>query len=109
MRRHGAAAEASLPGSAAHDPALAALGCGVSTACLVCGIAAAVAALLTAFGVIGVRARGDLAEAGSLDAVTSGRAAGGPRHGRRSPRGVAGSSWARPHPCAHPWCVNSAA
>ncbi|MFH9176571.1 hypothetical protein [Streptomyces albogriseolus] len=65
-----------VPGSAVHGLALQALGSGFSTACLVCGIAAAVAALLTAFGMIGIRARGGSAEADSLDAVTSGRAAG---------------------------------
>ncbi|MEZ0156624.1 MFS transporter [Streptomyces althioticus] len=64
-----------VPGSAAHDLALEALGNGFSTAYLVCGIAAAVAALLTAVGMIGIRARGGSAEAGSLDAVPSGRAA----------------------------------
>ncbi|MGC4914026.1 MFS transporter [Streptomyces albogriseolus] len=63
-----------VPGSAAHDLALQALGSGFSTAYLVCGIAAAAAALLTAFGMIGIRARGGSAEADSLDAVTSGRA-----------------------------------
>ncbi|MFF2727450.1 MFS transporter [Streptomyces sp. NPDC058008] len=44
------------PGSAAHGLALDALGTGFSTAFLVCGAAAAVAAALTAFGMIGVRA-----------------------------------------------------
>ncbi|MGA4985660.1 MFS transporter [Streptomyces cellulosae] len=63
-----------VPGSAAHDLALEALGSGFSTAYLVCGIAAALAALLTAFGMIGIRARGGSAEADSLDAVTSDRA-----------------------------------
>ncbi|MEV5363862.1 MFS transporter [Streptomyces cellulosae] len=63
-----------VPGSAAHDVALEALGSGFSTAYLVCGIAAALAALLTAFGMIGIRARGGSAEADSLDAVTSDRA-----------------------------------
>ncbi|MFF5343670.1 MFS transporter [Streptomyces althioticus] len=62
-----------VPGSAAHDLALEALGSGFSTAYLVCGIAAALAALLTAFGMIGIRARGGSAEADSLDAVPSGR------------------------------------
>ncbi|MDF6045442.1 MFS transporter [Streptomyces sp. JH14] len=42
------------PGSAAHGLALDALGSGFSTAFLVCGVAAAVAAALTAFGMIGV-------------------------------------------------------
>ncbi|MFE7985193.1 MFS transporter [Streptomyces cellulosae] len=63
-----------VPGSAAHDVALEALGSGFSTAYLVCGIAAALAALFTAFGMIGIRARGGSAEADSLDAVTSDRA-----------------------------------
>lgn len=45
------------PGSAAHGLALDALGSGFGTACLVCGAAAAVAAALTAFGMIGLRAR----------------------------------------------------
>ncbi|MGW2823628.1 MFS transporter [Streptomyces sp. NPDC001443] len=47
-----------VPGSAAHGLALDALGSGFSTAYWVCGIAAAVAAALTAFGMIGRRARG---------------------------------------------------
>ncbi|MFJ6071116.1 hypothetical protein ACIQFU_09765 [Streptomyces sp. NPDC093065] len=42
------------PGSAAHALALDALGSGFGTAFLVCGVAAAVAAALTAFGMIGV-------------------------------------------------------
>ncbi|MER6633326.1 MFS transporter [Streptomyces sp. NPDC000987] len=42
-----------VPGSAAHGVALEALGSGFSTAYLVCGVAAAIAALLTAFGMIG--------------------------------------------------------
>ncbi|MFE7214084.1 MFS transporter [Streptomyces sp. NPDC001698] len=46
------------PGSAAHGLALDALGSGFSTAYLVCGVAAAVAAALTAFGMIGLHARG---------------------------------------------------
>uniref|UniRef100_A0AAU1LLL5 MFS transporter n=1 Tax=Streptomyces sp. NBC_00148 TaxID=2903626 RepID=A0AAU1LLL5_9ACTN len=46
---------AGAPGSAAHGLALDALGSGFSTAFLVCGVAAAVAAVLTAFGMIGVR------------------------------------------------------
>ncbi|WP_435135273.1 MFS transporter [Actinacidiphila sp. bgisy144] len=41
------------PGAAAHGLALDALGSGFSTAFLVCGVAAAVAAALTAFGMIG--------------------------------------------------------
>ncbi|MDX3086674.1 MFS transporter [Streptomyces sp. ME02-6978a] len=45
------------PGSAAHDVAMNALGSGFTTAYLVCGVAAAVAAALTAFGLIGVRAQ----------------------------------------------------
>ncbi|MEV0495247.1 MFS transporter [Streptomyces atratus] len=44
------------PGSAAHGLTLDALGSGFSTAFLVCGVAAAVAAVLTAVGMIGVRA-----------------------------------------------------
>jgi MFS family permease len=44
------------PGSAAHGLALDALGSGFGTAFLVCGVAAAVAAALTAFGMIGIRA-----------------------------------------------------
>ncbi|MFD8253478.1 hypothetical protein [Streptomyces werraensis] len=47
----------------------------MSTACLVCGIAAVVAALLTAVGMIGIGARGGSAEADPLDAVTSDRGA----------------------------------
>lgn len=43
------------PGSGAHNLALDALGSGFSNAFLVCGIAAAVAAVLTAVGMIGVR------------------------------------------------------
>ncbi|MFJ8857632.1 MFS transporter [Streptomyces sp. NPDC102451] len=46
---------AGAPGSAAHGLALDALGSGFSTAFLVCGVAAAVAAVLTAVGMIGVR------------------------------------------------------
>jgi len=45
------------PGSAAHGLALDALGQGFGTAFLVCGVAAAVAAALTAFGMIGHHAR----------------------------------------------------
>ncbi|MFD5474944.1 MFS transporter [Streptomyces sp. NPDC127105] len=44
------------PGSAAHGLALEALGSGFSTAFLVCGVAAAVASVLTAFGMIGLQA-----------------------------------------------------
>ncbi|MEV7976864.1 MFS transporter [Streptomyces sp. NPDC086519] len=47
-----------VPGSAAHGLALDALGSGFSTAYLVCGVAAAVAAALTAFGMIGLHAHG---------------------------------------------------
>lgn len=43
------------PGSAAHDLALDALGNGFSNAFLICGTAAALAAVLTAVGMIGVR------------------------------------------------------
>lgn len=43
------------PGSAAHDLALDAPGSGFSNAFLICGIAAALAAVLTAVGMIGVR------------------------------------------------------
>ncbi|MGW9136177.1 MFS transporter [Streptomyces sp. NPDC055681] len=43
------------PGAAAHDLALDALGSGFSTAFLICGIAAALAAVVTAVGMIGVR------------------------------------------------------
>ncbi|MET9383561.1 MFS transporter [Streptomyces sp. NPDC002928] len=43
------------PGSAAHGLALDALGSGYSNAFLICGIAAALAAVLTAVGMIGVR------------------------------------------------------
>lgn len=45
------------PGSAAHGLALDALGSGFTTAFLVCGVAAAVAAALTSFGMIGVHAQ----------------------------------------------------
>ncbi|MER6980726.1 MFS transporter [Streptomyces carpinensis] len=45
------------PGSSAHGLALDALGSGFGTAFLTCGVAAAVAAALTAFGMIGVHAR----------------------------------------------------
>ncbi|MER8090595.1 hypothetical protein ABTZ57_37320 [Streptomyces sp. NPDC094048] len=43
------------PGSAAHGLALDALGSGFSNAFLICGIAAALAAVLTAVGMVGVR------------------------------------------------------
>ncbi|MCW5251336.1 MFS transporter [Streptomyces sp. SHP 1-2] len=49
---------AGVPGSAARDLALDALGSGFSTAFLVCAGAGAVAAALTAFGMAGVRAGG---------------------------------------------------
>ncbi|GGJ44134.1 MFS transporter [Streptomyces brasiliensis] len=45
------------PGSAAHGLALDALGSGYNTAYLVCGVAAVVAAALTAFGMIGLHTR----------------------------------------------------
>ncbi|XVV33299.1 hypothetical protein ACQPXT_03125 [Streptomyces sp. CA-100214] len=45
------------PGSAAHGLALDALGSGFGTAFLVCGVGAAVAAALTAFGMTGLAAR----------------------------------------------------
>ncbi|WP_318215106.1 MFS transporter [Streptomyces sp. SCL15-6] len=45
-------------GSAAHGLALDALGSGFGTAFLVCGAAAAVASALTAFGMVGLHARG---------------------------------------------------
>ncbi|WP_078849654.1 MFS transporter [Streptomyces sp. NRRL F-5126] len=48
---------AGTPGAAAHGVALEALGSGFSTAFLVCGVAAAVAAALTAFGMLGLHAR----------------------------------------------------
>ncbi|MFD5122212.1 MFS transporter [Streptomyces sp. NPDC058385] len=46
------------PGSAAHGLALHALGSGFSTAFLMCGVAAVIAAALAAFGLIGVRTHG---------------------------------------------------
>jgi MFS family permease len=45
------------PGSAAHGLALDALGSGFTTAFLVCGVAAAVAAVLTSVGMIGIHAQ----------------------------------------------------
>lgn len=56
---------AGTPGSAAHGLALDALGSGFGTAFLVCGAAAAVAAALTAFGMIGVRSRRSSADPAS--------------------------------------------
>ncbi|MFI5567023.1 hypothetical protein ACIA6T_06565 [Streptomyces sp. NPDC051740] len=53
------------PGSAAHGLALDALGSGFGTAYLVCGVAAAVAAALTAFGMTGIRARRSSADEAS--------------------------------------------
>ncbi|MDT0403449.1 MFS transporter [Streptomyces edwardsiae] len=53
------------PGSAAHGVALEALGSGFSTAYLVCGAAAVVAAVLTAFGMIGLRGSGTTEDEGS--------------------------------------------
>lgn len=46
---------AGTPGSAAHDLALDALGSGFGNAFLICGIAAAAAAVLTAVGMIGIK------------------------------------------------------
>ncbi|MFE6935829.1 MFS transporter [Streptomyces sp. NPDC057699] len=74
---------AGAPGSAAHGLALDALGSGFSTAFLVCGVAAAVAAVLTAFGMIGVRTHrsaGDEASAPS--------SAGADGKGRPAPTAV---------------------
>ncbi|MFE4214261.1 MFS transporter [Streptomyces sp. NPDC056844] len=74
---------AGAPGSAAHALALDALGSGFSTAFLVCGVAAAVAAVLTAFGMIGVRTHrhaGDEASAPS--------SAGGDGRARPAPTAV---------------------
>ncbi|MFI6874708.1 MFS transporter [Streptomyces sp. NPDC050400] len=59
------------PGSTAHNLALDALGSGFSTAFLVCAAAAAVAAALTAFGMIGLPV-GDPAGAGMPSPVPSG-------------------------------------
>lgn len=53
---------AGTPGSAAHDLALDALGSGFGNAFLICGIAAAVAAVLTAVGMIGVKPHRSAAE-----------------------------------------------
>jgi len=58
------------PGSAAHDLALDALGSGFSTAFLVCAIAAAVAAALTAIGMIGVRPYPSLAQPAAESSAT---------------------------------------
>lgn len=64
------------PGSAAHGVALEALGSGFSTAYLVCGAAAVVAAALTAFGMIGLRGAHTAGEqeAGALPPGADGRA-----------------------------------
>ncbi|BBB00746.1 putative transmembrane efflux protein [Actinacidiphila reveromycinica] len=48
---------AGAPGAAAHDVALRALGNGFGTAFLVCAVAAAVAAVLTAVGMLGLHSR----------------------------------------------------
>ncbi|MET9150452.1 MFS transporter [Streptomyces griseoflavus] len=58
------------PGSEAHGVALEALGSGFSTAYLVCAVAAAVAAALTAFGMIGLRGSGSVEDEES-DAASS--------------------------------------
>lgn len=55
------------PGSAAHDLALDALGSGFGNAFLICGIAAAVAAVLTAVGMIGVKPHRSPAEAAATE------------------------------------------
>ncbi|MFF0702519.1 MFS transporter [Streptomyces tendae] len=60
------------PGSAAHGLALDALGSGFGTAFLVCGVAAAVAAALTAFGMIGIRSHRS-ARSGGAAPVPPGR------------------------------------
>ncbi len=62
----------SAPGSAAHSLALDALGSGFSTAFLVCAAATAVAAALTAIGMIGVPT-GDSVGDGVPGPVPSGR------------------------------------
>ncbi|WP_432102216.1 MFS transporter [Streptomyces sp. bgisy091] len=69
------------PGSAAHGLALEALGSGFGTAFLVCGIAAAVAAALTAFGMIGVRPH----QTPENSATTPPTDATPPRHGAPEP------------------------
>ncbi|MGW3763779.1 MFS transporter [Streptomyces sp. NPDC005131] len=58
------------PGSAAHGIALDALGSGFSYAFLICGIAAALAAVLTAVGMIGVRPRRSPAQSPAESSVT---------------------------------------
>ncbi len=83
------------PGSAFAE----ALGGGFSAAYLVCGIAAAVAALLTAVGMFGFRARGGSAEADSLDVVPSARASAPQPRGEVALTGVwPGHPCPRPHP-----------
>ena len=64
------------PGSAAHGVALEALGNGFSTAYLVCGAAAVVAAALTAFGMIGLRGAHTAGEqeTGALPPAADGKA-----------------------------------
>ncbi|MFJ8924097.1 MFS transporter [Streptomyces sp. NPDC102415] len=63
---------AGAPGSAAHGLALDALGSGFSTAFLVCGVAAAVAAVLTAFGMIGVRTHRSAGDEASVPSSAAG-------------------------------------
>ncbi|MFE1256265.1 hypothetical protein ACWDCX_27235 [Streptomyces fungicidicus] len=63
------------PGSAAHGVALEALGSGFGTAYLVCAVAAAVAAALTAFGMIGLgRSHAGDEESGAAPSAADGRA-----------------------------------
>ncbi|WP_405902222.1 MFS transporter [Streptomyces sp. NBC_00656] len=62
---------AGTPGSAAHDLALDALGSGFGNAFLICGIAAAVAAVLTAVGMIGVKPHRSPAEPPAEAAATA--------------------------------------
>lgn len=63
------------PGSAAHGVALEALGSGFGTAYLVCAVAAAVAAALTAFGMIGLgRSHAGDDESGAAPCAADGRA-----------------------------------
>lgn len=71
------------PGSAARDLALEALGSGFSAAFLVCGIAAAVAALLTAVGMIGVRSQHTHARAEAEAASSSSERDGAPEPAAR--------------------------
>ncbi|MET9368901.1 MFS transporter [Streptomyces griseoflavus] len=59
------------PGSEAHGVALEALGSGFSTAYLVCAVAAAVAAALTAFGMIGLRGSGSVEDEESVAASSA--------------------------------------